>query len=102
MALQKSIELESGIILLEAYIQIIKVCVDSSNNHIEFCISVFKDYNARINNKPEVTSLRLECRGNDYLTYFSDSVLKEIDKSLLSQSYEYLKTQSYFLGAANV
>ena len=92
MALIKNLTLDSGIELTEAYIKIISVTY-ISGYHTVIHLAIFKDKNARINNKAEIIKIKHNCTSiEEFNQFFSIEVLNETDKNILSQAYEWLKT----------
>ena len=100
MGLQKDITLDSGINLPEAYIKISSI-VYVNNYHVTVKVSIFKDKNARETNKQEIVKFQHLCV-DDFYTYFSDDILKEDGKSLISNGYEWLKTLDFYKNAEDV
>lgn len=105
MAIQKSLELESGIILPEAYIRIDTfnyISRVNENSRVELSILVYKDLLSRQMNKPEVITLTQVCTGDDFNTYFDLTVLEQPGVNILSQAYNWLKTLDFFKDAIDV
>jgi len=105
MALIKQIELDNGIILSDAYIKISNIEYNNKandNNNVKIYVNIFKNQQARIDMKPEVTKFIYNVNDPKFTTYFSLSVLNEINKNIVSQSYNYLKTLTTFSGATDI
>ena len=105
MALIKQIELDNGIILTEAYIKVSSVIFynkANDNSYVKIDVNIFKDQQARIDAKPEVTKFIYKISDPKFTEYFSISVLNVINKNIISQAYIYLKTLNTFSGATDV
>jgi len=100
MALQATISFENGITLQEAYVVIEKIKILYTNpNNALITVLIYKDATAYNNNKTEVISLDHSCSGDNYTSYFSETVLDEAFKNPLSQGYLYLQTLPFYGGA---
>lgn len=102
MPLQKSLTLENGIILSEAYIKILSLKLDFINSSCQIEVGIYKDSTAYSGSKPEVVRISHFCNGNDFDTYFSISVLNGEDINPLEQGYDWLANISPYLGANSV
>lgn len=105
MALIKQIELDNGIILTDAYIKISSIDFYNKvndNSYVKIYVNIFKDQQARIDGKPEVTKFTYKISDPKFTEYFSLSVLNELNKNIVSQSYTYLKTLNTFSGATDI
>jgi len=94
MGLKKDMLLDSGIYLPEAYIKITS-CVFVMGYHVNINVSVYKDYAAREDKKSPVASFKHICT-TDYHEYFGIDVLNKEGNNIISQAYEWLKTQKFY------
>lgn len=102
MGLQKNITLDNGINLPEAYMKI-SSCTYINGYHTVINVNVYKDKTSRVNNKPEIIKFKHSCvEISDFNQYFSLDVLNELDKNIISQSYLWLKTLSFYSDAIDV
>ena len=95
MALQSQVLLSSGISLDTAYIIITNICVYYRLNDIpkiDIVAVIYKDQQSRSDSRTEVGQYLHTATGSEFDTYFSETVLKEVGKSIMSQAYEYLKS----------
>jgi hypothetical protein len=96
MALQQSLTLNNGIILEFSYIRIYNIELNISNvKTIKISVTVHKDEASFNDSKPEVLTLSHSCSSSDYEEYFSEIILNQLDKNIISQSYQYLKDLIY-------
>jgi len=96
MALQQSLNLSNGISLESAYIRIYNIeLLLNDVNTIKISVTIHKDKSSYDAQKPEVLILSHTCSSSDYNTYFLESILNELNKNIISQSYEYLKDIIY-------
>ena len=105
MALTKTIILNNGVELTNAYIKISKIEYDNHSTYSSTAIihiNIFKDKNARDTRKPEVTKCVYKVGGDIFTTYFSLNVLSQDGINIISQAYEYLKTLNYFENAIDI
>lgn len=105
MAISKSITLESGIELPNAYIRIDSFNYVNRVNEaprVELLICIYKDEEARQRNKPEVVCLTALCSGDDFYTYFDLTVLEQLNISMISQAYLWLKTKDFYKDAVDI
>ena len=104
MALQKDIDLDNGINLPDAYIKIYSINFSySSPDSVLVGVAIYKDEAAYNNKYSEVMSTEHYCRdGVEFNTYFSESVLNQLNYNPVSQAYKWLKTLEIYLGAIDV
>jgi len=105
MALQKSLTLENGVILNEAYIKISTFLFYNKTNessYVEVRANVFKDQQARIDGKPEVISFVHKCTNPNFNEYFSLTVLNDENKNMISQAYAWMKTMTAYSGSIDM
>jgi len=104
MALIKQIELDNGIILTDAYIKIETFSFynkSGDNSYALIEVNIFKDQQARLDGKPEVSKFIYKCTDPNFSLYFSLSALNNVDVNMISQSYEWLKTMNTYSGATD-
>lgn len=94
MALQGSITFDNGITLSSGYLTVVGVCMDYGINDNSAVISVMihKDAAAFNAGNPEVIEYEHNVDDGDFNTYFSETVLKQLNKTCLTQAYVWLKT----------
>jgi len=105
MALTKQITLNSGVTLPEAYIKISEISFFNSinlNSYILIRVCIFNSKADRDVKRPEVIQLSYKVTGDDFTQYFDLNVLKQLDKNIVSQGYEYLKTMAFYSDATDV
>lgn len=96
MGLQQSLTLNNGIILEFSYIRIYNIELNISNvKTVKISVTVHKDKPAFDDYKPEVLTLSHACSSSEYEEYFSEIILNQLDKNIISQSYQYLKDIIY-------
>lgn len=101
MGLQKNITLDNGINLPEAYMKIVSVSI-TPNIGITLNVSVFKDFSARQLGKPSVIEFQHSCIGSEYFDYFAEGILLQLNKSVLSQAYMWLKTLPFYSSSIDI
>lgn len=100
MALTKNLTLSSGINLPNAYIKIQSVeIINGIKSTIK--IDIFKDKSARDDNKTPVASFSHVCT-NNYYDYYHIDILNQENVNVIAQSYEFIKTLSFYLSATDV
>ena len=105
MALQKYIELDSGVILENAYIRISTIYFYNrigDNSYVQIDVTVHKDLQARLDEKPEVTKFTYKCAEPAFTNYFSLTALNVANVNLISQAYNWLKTMSLYSVAVDI
>ena len=103
MALQATISFDNGITLQEAYVIIESINIKYPNpNTASIAVLIYKDAAACGDDKTEVISLIHVCSGDNYTTFFAESVLDEAFKNPLTQGYAYLHTLPFYGGAVIV
>ncbi len=96
MALQISYTDERGVTNTEAYARIENITQNLKTNLCSFRVSLFHNVAARSKSdetqrKQLIDSIEYKLWGSNYTTYLSETVLKEADKTILSQLYIWLK-----------
>lgn len=101
MGLIKQINLDSGVVLTNGYSVIYQLVQNfyRVSPTLEIKVQTYLDKAAYDSNKLSVCSFSFIVKGQEYESYFSENQLKLLNKSLLSQAYEYLKTKSMYSGA---
>jgi len=102
MALIKSVELDNGIVLSNAYIKICRIQHDIINESVNIEVSLFKDQAAYIADKPEVGTFNYSVTFSVYDTFFNEPLLKSENITLFIQAETYLLSLPYFSGATQI
>lgn len=105
MALVKSLLLDSGISLPEAYFKIQNVNVTLPADETKFAeirVYIYKDAIARQELRSAILTLSYVVSGTDYFTYFDYSTLNELDVNIVSQAYLYLKGLAFYNDAIDM
>jgi len=96
MALQQSLSLSNGILLPEAYLRIYNIKIDNVPiNNVELNVVVYKDKTSFDALKPEVIILTHVCSSNMFDSYFSETILNQLNKNIFNQAYQFLKDNIY-------
>ena len=102
MSIQQNVTLDNGIIIPEAYIIIGNINI----NYIEQTVSITAVYYYNVSiyqsGFPEVITINYKCNSDEYGTYFSELILKQLNKSLLSQAESFLLNLPSFNGAVQI
>jgi hypothetical protein len=99
MGLTKEIELDSGILLPNAYIKI--TSVNDTRSMVDITTCIFQDHASSNDGLQPAVVLVHRC-SSKYNQYFEISTLDEVDKNTISQSYEYIKSLKFFKYAEDV
>ena len=104
MALQGEIILDNGIVLSSGYLLVIHVDMNYivNDNNANIRVLIYKDSSAYSSGKPEVIELEHTVNSSDFDTYFSETVLKQVNKTNLTQAYVWLKTLSQYSSLTEV
>lgn len=105
MALQKQINLNSGVSLTDAYIKISSFEFSNKANDVSYVrleVNIFKDKSARDDGRPEVTKFVHKIDNPAFTEYFSLSILNQENVNMISQAYNYLKTMAVYSGALDI
>lgn len=102
MALVKSIELDTGVILSNGFAKICRLVHDVLNSSVDIEVSLFKDQASFIADKPEIGVFSYQVKYTAYDTYFNEALLKSVDVTLQSQAEAYLLSLPFFSGATQV
>jgi len=102
MALIKSVELDTGIVLPNGFAKVCRIIHDILNSSVFIEVSLFKDQAAYIADKPEVGVFSYDVIYTPYETYFNDALLKSVDVTLYTQAEAYLLSLPFFSGAVQV
>jgi len=97
MSLKAILTLSSGIELINGY-AIVTNCEFNFINPISAIISVniYKDLAAYEAGRVEVIQMKYPCVMDNFELYFSESILSQSSKTILSQAYAFLKTFDQF------
>jgi len=101
MGLQKDVTLDNTINLPEAYIKISSLSL-VPNSSVSVTVNIYKDFAARQASKPSVIELQHACMGAKYFEYFDEGILLQVNKSVLSQAYVWLKSLSFYSTAIDI
>jgi len=104
MGLQNGLTLKGGIELTDSYLNINYYIVKKKKNILVVYLDAFKDKSSRDADMDTVLDApkKYVISGTDFTTYFADSVLKELDKSIESQIYSYLKALPEYSGFSDI
>jgi len=108
MALQKNIILKNGLQVPESYhrigdIRLDRELRDGTSYPVAYvCVNVFKNQEARTDGLPTIFNHFFDISDKDttqsYTDYLGTSQLDATGNNILSQTYEYMKTQSNISG----
>lgn len=94
MSIYADLVIKGGLGLSEAYVKIYSVQMHF-NRILVLNVKIYKDLEMKnIDSPVEERSFRIE--GQLYDTYFSESVVRQLGKTYLTQGYAYLKTLTEF------
>jgi len=102
MALIKSVELDTGIVLPSGFAKVCRISHDIINNAIDIEVILFKDQTAYLAGKPEVGFFSYNVMYTAYDTYFNEALLKSSNITLYTQAEVYLLSLPFFSGATQV
>lgn len=102
MPLQMSLTLDTEITLAAAYIVVIYINENYNASEVIVGAGIYKNVTAYNNAAPEVLVVEHICEGDDFTTYFAESVLDDAGKTLLTQAEAWLMTLSSYTGATIV
>jgi len=103
MALQMSLTLENGVVLENAYLRICQMNFEYKDvSVVDVVLNVYKDQTSYNNGKPEITQLKHRCSGGNFLTYFSQAYLNNLNKNHISSAYEWLLSLEPYFDAEEV
>lgn len=105
MALKLDLILDNGIQITDAYCKIIEYThlrPIGQNESLRFTVAIFKDEDARLSQKPEVSQFIHTCSGDNVTIYFSEEVLNDDGKTVITQAYSWLKTLPMYSSAVDV
>ena len=91
MAIQKSIELPTGLVLNEAYHRLVSVVLDYANKNFQLKVLTYVNEQARLDNKMPIKTAYHNGNTQLFDQWFSINILDEINKNPFQQGYEYLK-----------
>lgn len=93
MAIQKSISLPNGIELTNAYHKVTTLIFWLREKRAGFELSIYKDTDARKNNKPAVMTFQCDIKDEAFDTFLSTAVLDNANMNPIKQVYAFIKTQ---------
>ena len=104
MALQGQIIFDNGIVLSSGYLVVTQVSLRyiSGDNRADIDVLIFKDAAAFSAGTPEVIEYKHSVDDGNFNTYFSETVLKELNKTSLTQAYVWLKTLPQYASLTEV
>ncbi len=104
MALQKDIEFDNGINIVDGYINVTKVTIAYFDNdgYAEIFLSIFNNITSKTEGRPEILTISHICKGSDFDTYFSESVMALVGNTPITQAEEWLVTTPAYSGAIQV
>lgn len=105
MAFQKRIELDNGIVLENAYVKIASMFYYNRLNetsYAEINVNIYKDQQARLDGKPEVTKFTHKCTDASFTSHFSIPILNAEGVNAVSQAYAWMKTMTLYSGAVDI
>jgi hypothetical protein len=105
MALQKTITLENGVELAEAYIRINSVLMSNGTDIsvLPFInLSIYKDATARQDGVDPVVTKTIPVEMAVYMEYFGSDVLDQSGVNPIVKGYEFLKVTTDFSDSLNV
>lgn len=100
MAITMAINLDSGIELSQAYFKINKLVFNYLDlPYVDVDVCVFKDVTAYTAGFQELVKFSYRCSGTPFDMYFSENALGALDKTPLSNAYEWLMSMSDYVSA---
>ena len=99
MALKNGLNIEGIGELQDTYINIDTIKLFKKNKKAEIIMSAYKDESFYRENKPAIPGkerIQFFVKSEAYDAYFSDEVLKPVNKTIESQVYMYLKNLTEF------
>jgi len=92
MAIQKTVTLANDVVLTDAYHRIESIHYSNSESATKIRLEIFKDASASAAAKPAVDAVDIAVIDASFETYFGITVLDEVNKNVVKQAYEYIKT----------
>jgi hypothetical protein len=92
MPLKGSLTFETGLTLNNAYLVIteIRKKYPDDSKMCDIFIEIYKDKSSCMDKKLPIVNRQIKVTDVSFNTYFSEAVLSAVDKTILTQSYEYL------------
>lgn len=91
MSMQRTFDDECGSTHASAYHKITNLRNTRDAESMVISVSIFKDAQAKTDDKVPVGSFACRVKGTDYTTYFGNAAVELVDKSEVVKAYEYLK-----------
>jgi hypothetical protein len=91
MAIQKAISLPNGIELSNAYHKVTMLIFWLREKRAVFELSIYKDADARKENKKSVMSFQCDIKGDDFDKFLSTMTLDNANTNPIKQVYTYIK-----------
>ena len=86
MPLIHDITLDNGVHMPTAYVVIREIRLQLITERAYISAAIYYDSTTYTGGLPEVITMEHRCDGNDFDTYFDDSVLNQLNKNTLSQA----------------
>ncbi len=102
MPLQHSITFDNEISLATAYIVISSITINYLQAKVTINVNIYKNSTAHSNGSPELVNYTHFCEGSNFITYFAESVLDDVNETLLTKAYDYLLSLPFYSGATEV
>lgn len=102
MALEKNLELGSGVALSRSYAKVAGVRLDTIGLTAYVTVLIFADQEARAAEKNPVMSCEFAVYSDRFSEFFSIEVLSEEGANPVRNAYLYLKTEDTFAGSIDV
>ena len=102
MALEMSITDKFGNSHTNAYFRVVVVNADWRDRNVEILVHGFKDLAAHDSDLRPVEIINLALREIAFDTYFSTTILSEVNKNVVERAYVYIKTLAKFERATDV
>jgi len=102
MSIRHTIELDNGIILPEAHIIIRDVKLNYIENVADITAIIYYNITAYNNNRSEVLVIDYKCDSSEFNSYFSESILNQLNKNPKSQAEQFLLNSPGFNGAVQI
>jgi len=100
MSLKGNVTVKGNLPVNDAYLKVSRVEITNGSGAEVVC-GVYVDEEE--NNKGNLIEIKkYSCSTDDFDLFFSEPVVKESGKSVISQAYEYLKSLNEFSGATDV
>jgi hypothetical protein len=102
MALEKKMELESGIALSRSYAKITGIRLDVANKMVYLDVSFYADKEARAYQKQPVMAREYALYSENFGEYFAFEKMDQQGVNVIKLGYLYIKTLEDFAGSVDV